>query len=186
MGRDKFDLPDESTSTPRLPARRAWRSALLQTLTAAPQRIVHAVDGLAAEALTGQVDPESWSAHMTLSHLAHAEPLFRWRLACILEEADPLLPAFGPDEALPRSDRSFDELVAVFYRERQQTLALLYGLPESAWARPARHEKQGETTLRGQVQVIIDHDTAHLGQLHDVCQQWHDQHQPSTLHDGDR
>lgn len=186
MERDKIDHPDWSTPPSRPPARRAWRSVLLQELAATSQRIEQAVDGLPAEALTWQPDPDRWSVHMTLAHLTHAEPLFRRRLLCIVEDEHPLLPAFGPDEAHPRSERSFADLVVVFHSERQQTLALLYGLPESAWARPARHEKLGETTLRGQVQVMIDHDTAHLGQLHDVSQQWRDQRQPSTLHGGDR
>ena len=121
---------------------------------------------------------------MTLAHLTNAEGLFRQRLACIVEQDSPLLPAFGPDEALPRSDRSFDDLAAAFHSERQQTLTLLYGLPESAWSRVAHHELKGDTTLRGQVQVMIDHDTAHLGQVHDLVQQWQaDLRQPDRLQD---
>ena len=108
----------------RSAARQAWRSVLLQSLAATPQRIAQAVDR-PAEALIWQAEPDSWSAHMTLAHLTHAEPLFRQRLVCIVEEHHPLLPAFGPDEALPRSDRSFGDLLAAFHSERQQTLALL-------------------------------------------------------------
>ncbi len=109
---------------------------------------------------------------MTVAHLVHAEPLFRQRFVRMMKEENPLLPRFGPDSALPHTDLRFVDLVRVFESERQVTLSLLTELEPKDWSRPAVHETLGPTTILKQVQNVIDHDTAHLGQMYDLCQQW--------------
>ena len=109
---------------------------------------------------------------MIVAHLFNAERLFQARLERILAESNPFLPRFGPEEALPGSDRSLDNLVAGLRARRQATLQLLYSLRPEDWHQVARHETQGPTSMLKQVLALANHDIDHLGQLHDLRQFW--------------
>jgi len=148
------------------------RHALLQALASAPARIRQAVEPLADAQAGWQPDGETWSIRMTVAHLAHAEPLFRERFRRMLAEENPLVPAFGPESAQPHSERSIGALLRAFEEERQQTIALLSELPPAAWSRTAVHETLGQTTILRQVENILDHDVAHLGQVVELQQKW--------------
>jgi len=44
-------------------------------------------------------------------------------------------------------------------------LVFLRGLEQSDWARPVTHETIGPGRLRDHVQMLVDHDSEHLGQI---------------------
>jgi uncharacterized damage-inducible protein DinB len=148
------------------------RADLLAALAEAAKRIRRAVEGIPEEQHGWQPGAESWSVCMTVAHLARAEPLFRQRFRRMFAEDNPVVPYFGPDSALPDTDRPFGELLRWFTAERDETIALLRGVPPDAWARPAVHETMGPTTVLQQVENIVDHDTVHLGQIAAVVRQW--------------
>lgn len=109
---------------------------------------------------------------MVVAHLVHLEPLFLDRLRRILQEEHPTLPKLGPEHAPPVSSLTTPDLLAGFQRERAQTLDFLRRLDGGGWIRTASHETLGETDLKRQAQILIQHDTAHLGQLHDITSMW--------------
>jgi uncharacterized damage-inducible protein DinB len=148
------------------------RSDLLAALAAAAEHIRQAAEGIPDEQRGWQPDAESWSACMTVAHLARAEEPFRQRFHRMLAEDNPVVLYFGPDSALPDTDLPFGELLRWFTAERDETIALLRGLPPDTWARPAVHETMGPTTVLQQVENIVDHDTAHLGQVAAAVRQW--------------
>lgn len=145
---------------------------LLQELASTPNRIAQLADGLPDNMVDWVPGPDRWSVRMVVAHLFNAERLFQARLERILAECNPLLPRFGPEEAIPGSDQSLDDLVAGFRARRQATLKLLYSLRPEDWHRAARHETQGPTSMLKQVLTLANHDTDHLGQLHDLRQLW--------------
>lgn len=105
---------------------------------------------------------------MVIAHLVRLEALYLDRLRRILQEQHPTLQKFGPEHAPPFSRLTARDLLAGFKRQRVQTLVFLRSLGLCGWHRTAEHETLGETDLQRQVQVFIQHDTAHLGQLHDL------------------
>lgn len=151
------------------PASETKHIVLLQELASAPDRIVQATGPLVADWRPG---PKQWSACMVVAHLFNAEALFQTRLERILSEENSFLPYFSPEEATPDSEQSIGDLVDGFRARRQATLALLYRLRPEDWHRAARHETQGPTSMLKQVMTLVNHDTAHLGQLHDLRQLW--------------
>lgn len=151
------------------PASETKHIVLLQELASTPDRIVQETDPLMIDWRPG---PERWSARMIVAHLFNAEALFQTRLERILTEENSFLPRFGPEEATPGSDQSIGYLVDGFRARRQATLALLYRLRPEDWHRAARHETQGPTSMLKQVLTLVNHDTGHLGQLHDLRQLW--------------
>ena len=154
------------------PASETKHIVLLQKLASTPERIAQVAERLPGDMVDWLPGPERWSARMVVSHLFNAERLFQARLERILSECNPLLPRFGPEEAIPNSDQSLDDLVDRFRSRRQVTLTLLYRLRPEDWHRAARHETQGPTSMLKQVLTLVNHDTGHLGQLHDLRQLW--------------
>jgi uncharacterized damage-inducible protein DinB len=152
------------------PERPTQQIVLLQKLASTPNRIAQVAGTLPGEMVDWLPGPERWSARMVVSHLFNCEPLFQARLERILSEENAFLPRFGPEEARPDSGESLDALVDGFRGRRQATLSLLYRLQPDDWHRAARHETQGPTSLHKQVVTFVNHDTAHLGQLHDLRQ----------------
>lgn len=145
---------------------------LLQALGSTPERVAQFAEGMPEEALQWEPSGGDWSIHMTLAHLYNSERLLLARMECILAESNPFLRRFGPEEALPESDLPFEELLAAFKAGRKGLLDFLYTLRQEDWGREAQHESRGLTTLQKQVQTIVNHDTSHLGQIHDVREQW--------------
>lgn len=145
---------------------------LLQALRAAPARAAGLAQRLSPAGQGWQAAAGRWSCQELVAHLAAAEPLFTQRLRQILAADNPWLPRFGPETARPDSPLLLPELLAQFQAGRGQTLQLLSELKPEDWDRPAVHETLGPTTLLGQVQNLITHDTEHLSQLETLCQTW--------------
>lgn len=109
---------------------------------------------------------------MVVAHLANLEPLYLARLERILQQYDPFLPSLSPDQASAHAATPLENLLAYYKSGRSAILRLLYPVRPEDWQRPARHERQGATTLIGQVQALLKHDQAHLGQLVDLRYAW--------------
>jgi len=146
--------------------------ALLQTLQAVPGRAAAHVAALPAEAQSWSPAPGEWNAPQVITHLAAADPHFLTRLQRIAKEDNPIVIYIGPTVAAPDDNaRPADALVRLA-SSRQALLDFLTALPPADWARPAVHERTGPTTLALQVQVIVNHDNEHLGQLTALRHAW--------------
>lgn len=145
---------------------------ILQSLCGITQKIKGALETMPGSMHIWQPTPTEWSAHMVLAHLLHCEPFFQQRLACIVRQDNPYLPAFSPKEAVPFADPPFTELLNTFGFTRQRTLAQIYTYTATDWQRPAVHQYTGSTTLKEQIIVLVNHDIAHLGQIYDLRELW--------------
>ncbi|MGQ0601581.1 MAG: DinB family protein [Anaerolineales bacterium] len=146
---------------------------LLQALRSLPDRVAEIVMALDEE---WQSAPEVWSGRESVSHLAACEALFHKRFQRILELDNPLLPAFGPDEAPPRRDLPIADLLIQLREARTTAVLFLSALAPDTWKRPAVHASLGPTTLALQVQNMINHDAEHIGQLMALLRTW-EEHQ---------
>jgi uncharacterized damage-inducible protein DinB len=168
MREQTLDQPKDSEPPPR----RHTRIHLLQELARTPGQIARVLGLIPSASHPLQSAPTAWSAHMVVAHLVHLEPLFLDRLRSILREDRPRLQALGPEQAPPVSHLTALDLLAEFHRRRAKTLDFLRSLDATSWHRTAVHETQGETDLLRQTQILVQHDTAHLGQLYDLRSMW--------------
>jgi uncharacterized damage-inducible protein DinB len=152
--------------------------ALLQTLQAAPSRAAALLALLPPEAHTWSPPPNEWTASEIITHLAAADGLFAGRLKRLATDANPTVPDFGPAEAPPDGAARAAEALVRFATSRQALLDVLLPLPPAAWARPGLHTRTGPTTLARQVQVIVQHDHEHFGQLAALRAAW--EHRPGA------
>ncbi len=133
-----------------------------------------ALDTNIGRAARGRLDwkpaPAEWSVTEVLCHLRDVEAEVQFpRLQNIIQEENPFISAENTDLwAAARNYAAQDGRMALstFMASRTSTLALLSGLEEEAWDRPARHAIFGPTTLRELVLFMAEHDRLHIRQIH--------------------
>src|SRR6266545_4444964 len=137
----------------------------LEVLGATPAVVGRVVAGLSGEQWARPLGSGEWSAEQVLGHLFDVDLVygFRWRL--ILTEDRPSYPGYDEKRfaALPKP--AGPELLAIWERLRVANLALLAGMPRSAWERLGVHSEQGEERFGLTVAKVAGHDLAHLNQL---------------------
>ena len=145
------------------------RIVLLQALASTPadlSRLARSFD------VAGEDDPGDavhWSPREVLGHLFYVERAYQTRIALILREAGPLLPFIHPEYA-SEPFTSLVDMAERFRAAREETLATLQALTPGQWQRPAIHETNGPTTLRSQIQTLVEHDIEHTNQLVELLQ----------------
>ena len=119
-----------------------------------------------AEDLDWQPSPDRWSIDMVFAHLADVELKTKGRFHAIVEQDNPLLPAYDQLE-LFRSGKKFDGRVAlhVFELERRDTMAWLDALPASVGTRTGRHEELGVLSFNQLLNEFAFHDLGHIRQI---------------------
>jgi hypothetical protein len=113
--------------------------------------------------------PGKWSVKEILGHLTDVERIFSYRLLRIARGDATPLPGFDENTYVPAG--RFDEqplraLLAGFRAVRMSSLALVEGVPTTAWS--GRGVASGETiTARALAYILVGHVAHHLGVLRD-------------------
>ena len=145
---------------------RAARIARLAATCDELASMIHAVD---AGTLARRPAPEAWAAVEVVCHLRDLEESFHDRLALILVADEPRFPTTHPGRwASERQYLRHDacDAAATFSARRTETLALLAGLPSTAWERAGHQvDSRGLRTIDDFVTVMAWHDENHLAQL---------------------
>jgi hypothetical protein len=107
-----------------------------------------------------------WTIKEVIGHLLNTERVFAYRLLRISRGDVTELP--GCDETIYTAEgrfnlRSVEELVSEFKLQRSSTLALVNGIPASAWPRVGT-ANGFRTSARALVYIILGH-TAHHGRV---------------------
>jgi hypothetical protein len=110
--------------------------------------------------------PGKWSARDILAHLADCEIVFAFRLRQALAEDDHRIQPF--DQNLWA--RTYDiadpaAALAAFAAVRAWNVALVEGVPATAFERRLTHPERGTMTFQTVVETIGGHDINHLRQL---------------------
>lgn len=145
---------------------------LVDELSQYPEHIAQVSALLNERGLYFQPSDEDWSVYMVVAHLKNCERFFYQRILRILQEDNPMVLGFGPEDALPFSELPFNEVVKEFRLARQQVVDLLGSLTEADLQRPAIHEFSGQTSIPNEAQRFSDHDQEHLQQIHDLLAKW--------------
>lgn len=148
------------------------RDQLLRALRSSPRDYALTARSTPAGDLHRRPTPGEWSVGDVLSHLSDVEQRYLKRLQRLIDEDNPAVPWFGPDETTHDLTASLDDLLAEFTRRREDTLDFLSALKPGQWQRPAVHRTLGPTTLRFLVQYLLEHDIEHLNQIIDIQQQF--------------
>jgi hypothetical protein len=121
--------------------------------------------------------PPSWDgvpseAFTAIEQVCHVRDIeidgYQQRFRRTLGEATPLLASIDSEALAKQRDYAHADvhrMFAEFHAARAQTLALLRGLDQAQWQRPAEFEGYGRVTLRGLAHYLCSHDQQHLSGL---------------------
>lgn len=130
------------------------------------ERLYSSLDDRAALA---RYAPGKWSIKEILGHLSDAERIFAYRLLRISRGDATPLPGFDekPYVAAGRFDeRPLGRLLAEFRAVRLSSVALLEGIPHSAWSRVGQASGH-PISARALAYIIVGHAAHHLAVLRD-------------------
>jgi uncharacterized damage-inducible protein DinB len=142
-----------------------------RALTVASLRATPAlVRGLCADCPPGEEwtppKPGEWSIAEVVRHLVEAErDTFLPRLRRMVAE---VRPAFETRRPATGDRADLDTLLAALEGARRQSVAILAALDPAGWLREGVSPSRGPLTIEAYAGTMADHDTEHLGQIHDV------------------
>ncbi len=160
------DRPHEDRSAAALDP-----AALVAELAAFPGELGRAMADRSDETLTRPASDGGWGVVENVCHLRDWEEVFLDRVRAVIERDDAELPAFDDELWAIEHDYRGDDprrALATFQDHRRKVVRLLEELPQERWARRARHEVQGELTLRRLVEQMLRHDDEHLAQIREA------------------
>jgi len=141
---------------------------LISKLTDAADRYQALIDGAPAGSLTKRPDEKNWSPVEIICHIRDVEENFLVRIQTMLvvdelkfQPAD--VDRWGEDRQYRRNDTG--EALSSFRRFREEMLAVLKTLKPEDWERSGIHAKRGKMSVTDTVDLMINHDNAHLEQL---------------------
>ncbi len=146
------------------------RIVLLQALASTPADLLRLVRSFDAAGADGAANAAEWSARDVLAHLIYVEQGYQARIDLILRETEPLLPFINPQRADDETLAALVDVAEQFRAAREATLVSLQALTPGQWQKPAIHATTGPTTLRSQVQILVEHDIEHTNQLVELLQ----------------
>jgi len=142
------------------------RALILARLSATPRLLRELTsDVTAAQAWTAPA-PGEWSIGEIARHLVEGDrDTFLPRLRRMLAEARPVFDARGPTTG---EAGDLATLLAAFAAAREQVVKTLAGLDAGGWSREGVSPSRGPLTVETYAQSMAEHDTEHLGQIHEV------------------
>jgi hypothetical protein len=150
-----------------LPA--ADRAALFDRLTAMPDELAVAFDGVSDAASRTRAASDVFSPVEQAWHLADLEAEgFGTRIARLLTEDTPRLDDFDGDRVARERryrERDLADGVAAFREARARTVAMLAAIPDEAWNRAGTQEGVGPLMLYDLPLMIAEHDAAHRAEI---------------------
>jgi hypothetical protein len=130
------------------------------------ERLFGSLDDTAALA---RYAPGKWSVKEVLGHLTDVERIFGYRLLRVSRGDATPLPGFDEKVYVPPAEfdeRPLRDLVAEFRAIRLSSVALINGLPATAWSRTG-HASGNPVSARALAYIIVGHVNHHLGVLRD-------------------
>jgi uncharacterized damage-inducible protein DinB len=137
----------------------------MEALAATPRDLARMLRPVSAADALRRPAADQWCVADVVAHLGTTEPRYHERLRLIIEQDNPRVPYIHPDERAHDLTRPLSSLLEEFAARRAETLAMLGGLSQRDWGRPLVHETLGPSRLRDQIQMLVDHDSAHLEQI---------------------
>ncbi len=112
-----------------------------------------------------------WSVKEILCYLGDADRITTRRINTILNDDEPFLQAFNPDELALEHDykgTTWQEARSKFLEARQINLALLAGLEPIKWLKGAIHQERGHVTIEELAGTLNSSSQTYLEQIRHV------------------
>ncbi len=145
---------------------------VFEILATTPEKLRRETRTLSAREMRTRPGPGKWSVQEVLAHLADVEELgMRARVAAMVEQSNPLLPAFDQEaraREMAYETRDARKSLASLGRQRRANLRWLRKLRPAQLMRKGTHVKVGQITVEELVTEWAFHDLGHLKQILEI------------------
>ncbi|RYG21318.1 DinB family protein [bacterium] len=141
---------------------------LFIALATSPRTVAYLVRQLDPALLDQPTAEGRFTPREAVAHLADWEPIMRGRLRQTVDRPGSTIVAHDEGERAIRlgySKLDVEEQLALFARERTETVAYLRQVAPEDWTLRAVHEERGPYTLREQANFFVCHDQYHVEQF---------------------
>jgi hypothetical protein len=138
---------------------------LIQCYAHGVQLLKDAVAGMTPQERAARPVAGKWSTLEVVSHLADFEVIAVDRLAAVIAETDPALPARDENQYIARlacDERDFEEQMQLIDVCRRHMTRLLRTLDDTALARRGIHSEAGPLTLEQLLERVTRHVEHHV------------------------
>ena len=150
------------------PDKHAAHLALLERLARQAEDVRRLTSGLDDTQLATRTIPEKWSLLELVCHMWRVQQVFEGRLQAMLDQDEPALPAYSPEndaEFERMAARPASEVRADFLRARDHFNARLKELSPAEWHRRGRHPTYPHYDVHFLVEYLAHHEAHHIYQL---------------------
>ena len=146
--------------------------AVLEILATTPEKLRREISTLSRREMHDRPAPGKWSIQEVLAHLADVEEIgMRARVAAIIDEENPTLPAF--DQEARAAEFRYHRIdprrsLARLERQRRANLRWLRKLRPAQLKRQAVHQTVGKISAEELINEWAFHDLGHLKQILDI------------------
>ena len=144
------------------------RFTAFEALRSGPVRADQLTKKLDPGTLRRKPAPDKWSALEVICHLRDIERLWADRLVKVAFSERPAFYTFDVSALAAQKEYNAQDpatSLKEFARLRDDNLCLLRALPASEWTRTGLHPKYGELSIERIVDIMVDHDRGHVGQI---------------------
>ncbi len=145
---------------------------VLAVLASTPEKLRREIEPLSQAEMKWRPAPGKWSVQIILAHLDDVEEDgMRARVAAMIEQDEPLLPAFDQENRaveLQYDRKDPRKSLQSFIRQRRANLEWLRTLEPGQLSRKGVHEGAGEITAGEMIHEWAFHDLGHLKQILEI------------------
>lgn len=149
-------------------------SHLLETFSAAPERLRKAIDGLTDNDMAAQLRHGKWSIKQIIFHLTDSETVGFVRVKLAFAQTEALFPGYNQESwvkefGYQQKDRkALNDVIQLFELLRSFTSSVFRTSTGSDWTKTGNHPEFGKMTLRNLLELYADHSERHIGQILEI------------------
>ncbi len=152
---------------------------LLERYAAAPAALQGKLRGLGRAQLDFRPFPEAWTVHEQVVHLADAELNASVRLRKILAQSGAAVEVYDEEKwqaGLDYQAQDLERAAGLFRMLREASAGLLARAREEQWqGNWVLHPERGKLTLRGWLELYVEHSDTHLGYIERNLRLWEEE-----------
>jgi DinB superfamily len=150
---------------PELEAEAKKKLKYLEELTA---QLFGELEGLTVKQIEFKPASKEWNIKEVVCHLRDVDLIFRERADKMLDEDEPFLRGFNPEELAEESGyvrAIWDEVLGDFQNRRTQNLIFFRELRITQWLKRAIHQERGSISMLEVIESLISQSEMHLEQI---------------------
>jgi hypothetical protein len=140
----------------------------IKKLSELTQLLNREIEGLSPKLYEFKPAPQEWSVKEIICHMRDVDEIFHDRCVRMVEDDEPFLRSFNPDELAEEKGYSrqlWEEIRQEWDTNRERNLELFKGLGPLQWLKGAFHQERGHFNVLDVASALVRQTEEHLEQI---------------------